>query len=113
MSIEDLSLNINKRFDFVDKRFDSVDKRLGSVDKRFDSVDKRLSSVDKRLNGIQKEINFLASSSAREFKDISHRFDLLEISVAGIKKVIINGRFDKRMEQLERDMDKVKQALAL
>ena len=91
-SISGLKTHIDKSFEFVDKRFDTIDKRLGSI---------------------QKEVSFLASSSAREFKNISHRFNLLEINVDGIKKVIINGRFDKRLEQLEGDMSKVKEALAL
>lgn len=91
----------------------TIEDLAGSINGLKTHIDKRFDTIDKRLDSIQKEASFLASSSAREFKNISHRFALLEINVDGIKKVIINGRFDKRMEQLERDMDKVKQTLAL
>lgn len=91
----------------------TLDKLGVIVEKGFIGIDKRFETVDKRLDSIQKEASFLASSTAREFKNVSHRFDLLEINVDGIKKVIINGKFDKRLERLEGDMDKVKETLAL
>ncbi len=91
----------------------TIESLAGSIDGLKSHMDKRFDTIDKRFDSIQKELSFLTGSSAREFKNISHRFALLEINVDGIKKVIINGRFDKKMEQLERDMDKVKQTLAL
>lgn len=69
--------------------------------------------LDKRLKSMERGIEQILNSTAREFKTISGRFDIIESDITGLKKIIITGRFDKRIDRLEKDMDRVKEALAL
>ncbi|OGN34788.1 MAG: hypothetical protein A3I39_00135 [Candidatus Yanofskybacteria bacterium RIFCSPLOWO2_02_FULL_47_9b] len=81
-------------------------------------LNKRLANIEKSFAKVLKGVSFLSQTSAREFKRITTRFNetdkniqFLASSVDSIKKIIINGRFDKRIERLEYDVDKMKDML--
>ena len=52
--LEDLQIQMDRRFEAVDKRFEAVDKRFETVDKRFEDMqiqmDRRFTSVDRRFS---------------------------------------------------------------
>jgi len=57
--IQNLRLDMNKRFEQVDKRFEQVDKRFEQVDKRFEQVDKQIEQVNQQLKFIQSLVYLL------------------------------------------------------
>jgi archaellum component FlaC len=50
--LDDMRLEMHRRFDGVDRRFDGIDGRLDGIDDRLDGVDGRLDGIDGRLDGI-------------------------------------------------------------
>ncbi len=78
---------------YLDKKFDAIDKRFDGVDKRFESIDKKFESVEKNLSA---KIDDLNDRTARGFRDMESRLDV-----------------KTRVEKLERNYEKVREALHL
>jgi len=97
MTIDDLAVLFNKKFDTVDKKFavidkkfDTVDKRFDAVDKRFDAVDKKFDTVDKRSDGLEKSIDDLAIIVANGFEVMGKEIIKLHESDRNIRQDIFN-----------------------
>jgi hypothetical protein len=61
--LDDLSHNIDRRFDEVDRRFDEVDRRFDEVDRRFEQVDLRFERMEHRLDRLDDGIRHLTTMS--------------------------------------------------
>lgn len=69
MTIEDLAVKI-------DKRFDKVDKKIGSADKRLSRVDKKIGSVELNLTKkIEEETEFLARVTNSSFTRVENKIN--------------------------------------
>ena len=53
--LDDLSANVDRRFDQVDRRFDQVDRRFEQVDRRFEQVDRRFEQVEGQVVSLRQE----------------------------------------------------------
>ena len=63
--IDQMQIEMNKRFEQVDKRFEQMEKRLEQVDKRIDQMqvemNKRFEQVEKRFEQVDKRFEQLTS----------------------------------------------------
>lgn len=78
--IDNLYIELNKRFDEVNKRFDEVYKQFGEVHRRFEEIGKRFEETDGRF---------------------SNRFDALNMRIDYI--LVEFGNVRKEMERLKRE----------
>ncbi|MEK7616105.1 MAG: hypothetical protein AAB420_02785 [Patescibacteria group bacterium] len=78
---------------YLDKKFDAVDKKFDAIDNRFDQQSKEIKAVEQRLSA---KIDDLNDRTARGFRDLEGRLDV-----------------KARVEKLERNYEKIKEALHL
>ena len=69
---DDLSAEMNERFEKVDARFEQIDARFEKVDARFEHVDARFDKVDTELAYIRAEL-----------RDLRNLFEALKEKAAG------------------------------
>lgn len=54
--IENLSTDLNKRFDHIDYLFETVAQRFNQVDEHLESVDQRFECIDQRFDNIESKM---------------------------------------------------------
>lgn len=54
--LDDMRLEMNRRFDAVDQRFDAVDQRFEAVGRRFEAVGRQFDSIDRRFVELDSEL---------------------------------------------------------
>jgi len=67
--INEIKVDMDKRFEQVDKRFEQIDKRFEQIDKRFEQIDKRFEQMDQKIENLSNEIHLLAL----EIKELSKK----------------------------------------
>lgn len=84
--VQQLGVNMNRRFDEVDHRFEEIDHRFEEIDHRFDEIDRRFEEIDRRFEKVD-----------QRFEQIDRRFD----------------EVDRRLEEVHRRIDNTNDTLTL
>jgi len=79
--LDDLTADMNRRFEKVDKRFDKVDERFDKIDERFDKVDRRFEKVDEKIQGLGVQMNRQNEERAAEVRGFYHSVFLLMVGL--------------------------------
>ena len=86
--LNQMNVNINKRFDQIDGRLDQMDGRLDQMDGRFDHVDSRLSALESQVQentSILKSLEHAAEVSKAEHDQMNHTIAIMQGDIAEIK----------------------------
>jgi len=65
MTLQQMAMHAERRFEAVDRRFDTVDAQFEAVDRRFDMVDERFEAVGRRFDTVDHRIDTLAEQIAQ------------------------------------------------
>lgn len=79
--IDDLSADMNRRFEQVDNRFDEVDNRFDEVDRRFDEVNKRFERVEEKIEALGVQMGKHNEERAAESRGFYHSVFLLMVGL--------------------------------
>ncbi|HEY7912155.1 MAG TPA: hypothetical protein VIG62_09620 [Blastocatellia bacterium] len=94
-TIETVLDRINQLSTNVEKRFDQIDKRFDQVDKRFDQTDQRIANIEQDVAEIKKSIAVLERHSKR----VDIRLDKIE-GIALLAKSEVRELHDQMVERI-------------
>jgi exonuclease VII large subunit len=100
--LDDLQVQMDKRFEAVDQRFESIDKRLDDLQTQ---MDKRFEAVDQRFEAMQQMMDKRFEVVDQRFESMDKRLDQqfqLTLWVGGVLVTIIVGGFGFLFAQLLR-----------
>ena len=67
--INEIKVDMDKRFEQIDKRFEQVDKRFEQIDKRFEQMDQKIENLSNEIHLLALEIKELSKKQETTIRD--------------------------------------------